>query len=447
MTRNFSSNFPIWRNRGEELQATQYTQGPMRLLKPTLLTVCAAFLLFPLASLSHRRVSLPTDYELELARIQKDIAELKDVGFTPSLDIDKALKFLHRMFYRAQLTGSAADLQATEAAIERALLELGPLAGLYLLKANLDFKLHRLKQTDQGIDALSQFAGDPRIVALKAGIDFQRGRYEAAKMGYVSAVEKNPTWDNLAGLAYWQGKFGNPDLADRLYRQAEEDISVKEMRVYAWLKLQRGLLNLNRGRYEEAMSHYRAAGKAYSGYWLVDEHMAELLGATRKFDAAAALYESVVARAPLPELHQRLGDLYMFMGKAEQARVWHDKALAGYLDSAARGEVNYDHHLAGFYADVRGDGAEAVKWAEKDVALRPHFATQDALAWALYRAGRFEEAHKASREALSSGVKDAHLFFHAAMIHLAAGKTDEGKQLLKKAGEINPGYENFHAHR
>jgi tetratricopeptide (TPR) repeat protein len=419
----------------------------MRLLKTILLTVSAAFLLFPLASLSHRRASLPTDYELDLARVQKDIDELKDGGFTPLVDIDKALKFLQRMYYRAQLTGGAADLQATEAAIDRALRELGPLAGLYLLKANVDFRLHRLKQADQGIAALSQFAGDPRIVALRAGIDFQQGRYEEAKIGYVSAVEKNPNWDNLARLAYWQGKFGNPDLADRLYRQAEEDISVKEMRAYAWLKLQRGLLDLNRGRYDEAMSHYRAAGNAYSGYWLVDEHIAELLGATGKFDAAASLYESVVGRAPLPELHQRLGDLYVFMGKPEQARPWHDKALAGYLDSAAGGEVNYHHHLAGFYADVRGDGAEAVKWAEKDLTLRPYFATQDAFAWALYRAGRFEEAHTASREALSSGVKDAHLFFHAAMIHLAAGKTDEGKRLLKEAGEINPGYENFHAHR
>jgi tetratricopeptide (TPR) repeat protein len=135
------------------------------------------------------------------------------------------------------------------------------------------------------------------------------------------------------------------------------------------------------------------------------------------------------------------------MGKPDQAKRWHDKALAGYLDSAARGEVNYYHHLAGFYADARGDGAEAVRWAEKDLALRPNFATQDALAWALYRAGRFVPALGEMTKALSSGVKDAHLFFHAAMIHLAAGKTDEGKQFLKKAGEINPGYENFHAHR
>ncbi|HEY7316430.1 MAG TPA: hypothetical protein VIE89_02580 [Candidatus Binatia bacterium] len=419
----------------------------MRLLKPLLLVIFTALVLFPLASLSYRQASPPTDYALELVRIQKDIAELEAKAFTPPVDIDQTLKFLHRVYHRAQLTGGAADLQATQAAIDRAFRELGPLAGLYLLKANLDYKLHRLNQANQDLAPLSQFAGDPRIVVLRAGIDFQQGRYEAAKMGYLSAVENSFTWDNLARLAYWQGKFGDPDLADRLYRQAEEEISAKEMRAYAWVKLQRGLLDLNRGRYEEAMAHYRQAGKAYSGYWLVDEYLAELLGATKKYDAAAALYESVVVRAPLPELYQRLGDLYLFMGKPERAKPWHNKALAGYLDSAALGEVNYYHHLAGFYADVRGDGAEAVQWAEKDLALRSNFATQDALAWGLYRAGRFEEAYKISRTALASGVKDAHLLFHASMIHLAAGRTDAGKDLLKKAGEINPGYENFHAHR
>ena len=44
-------------------------------------------------------------------------------------------------------------------------------------------------------------------------------------------------------------------------------------------------------------------------------------------------------------------------------------------------------------------------------------------------------------------MKDAHLFFHAAMIHLAAGRTGEGKEFLKRAAEVNPRYEAFHVHR
>ncbi len=419
----------------------------MRFLKPTLIAVTVIGLSFPLVSMIDRKSGSPTAYETELSRIQKDISDLKDGALSAPLEVAKATRFAYRVYQRAILSGNPADLQAAESAIDRAIGEIGPLADLYLLKANLDFRLHRLEKADRDINALSRFAGNAQIVALKAGIAFQQGGYQEAKKGYQSAIEKNPTWDNLARLAYWESKFGDPDLADGLYRQAEEEISAKEMRSYAWVELERGLLEFNRGRYEKAMAHYRQADKAYSGYWLVEEHIAELLAAQRKFDEAAALYKKVVARAPRPEFQQALGDLFLFMGKEDLAKPWHEQALAAYLESAGRGEVQYYHHLAGFYADVRQDGAEAVKWARKDAELRPNFITQDGLAWALYRNGQFPAALDAMEKTLSSGVKDSHLFFHAAMIHLAAGRTGEGKRLLKTVAEINPGYENFHVHR
>jgi len=419
----------------------------MRLLKPILIIVFAACLLFLLASLSYRKPNPPTDYEIELARIQQDITALKDGVFAVPVNIEKATRFIHRLYHQATLTGSSADVKLTETTIDRAIREIGPLADLYLLKANLNFRLHRLEKAKRDIATLSQFAGNAQVVAMKAGIAFQEGAYEAAKQGYQSAIEKNPTWDNLARLAYWESKFGDPDLADGLYQQAQEEISATEMRSYAWVELQRGLLDVKRGRYENAMAHYREAEKAYSGYWLVDEHIAELLGTQRKFDEAVALYRKIIERAPRPEFQQALGDLFLFMGKADQARPWHERAEAAYLESARRGEVHYYHHLAVFYADVRQDGAEAVKWAYKDVELRPNFVTQEGLAWALYRNGQFAAALDAMEMVLSSGVRDAHIFFHAAMICLAAGRTDDGKRILQAAGEINPGYENFHVHR
>ena len=128
-------------------------------------------------------------------------------------------------------------------------------------------------------------------------------------------------------------------------------------------------------------------------------------------------------------------------------RTLHDAALAGYLASAARREVHYYHHLAGFYADARQDGAEAVKWARKDIELRDNFMTQDALAWALYRDGQFPAALEVIKKTLVSGVKDPHVLFHAAMIHMAAGQIGEGKRLLQTVSQMNPGYENFHVHR
>jgi hypothetical protein len=50
-------------------------------------------------------------------------------------------------------------------------------------------------------------------------------------------------------------------------------------------------------------------------------------------------------------------------------------------------------------------------------------------------------------QALSSGSRDAELFFQAGIIHLAAGRTDEGKQFLREAAEINPHYQDLHVHR
>ena len=155
----------------------------------------------------------------------------------------------------------------------------------------------------------------------------------------------------------------------------------------------------------------------------------------------------MIARAPKPELYQALGDLYAFMGNPDRAKPWHEKALGAYLESARRGEVHYLHHLAGFYADVREDGAEAVKWARKDLDLRRGSAAHDALAWALYRDGRFTEARAEIDEALATGVQDAHFFFHAAMIHAASGRTEEGSRFLKQAAATNPRFDAFHVHR
>jgi tetratricopeptide (TPR) repeat protein len=389
----------------------------------------------------------PTDYEIELERIDRDISELANCALAIPNDPAKASMFAYRLYHRASLTGNLAEFEAVETAIDDTIRQIGPWADLCLLKANVDFKLHRLVGARHDLEMAPALADVPQARALKADLDLQEGRYEDARKGYEGVIKDNRTWDNLARLAYFKAKMGDVEGAEQLYIEAEDEITAKEMRSYAWVELQIGLLDLAHGRYESARAHYERAGKAYSGYWLVDEHIAELLGVLGEFDEAVALYEDVVARVPRPDLQHALGDLYVSMGEFDQARPWHEKALAAYLKSVRRGDVHYLHHLTDFYADVREDGAEAVRWARKDLELRQNFSTQAALGWALYRAGRFAEALAAMHQALSSGSRDAELFFQAGIIHLAAGRTDEGKQFLREAAEINPHYQDLHVHR
>jgi tetratricopeptide (TPR) repeat protein len=389
---------------------------------------------------------ISTGYQQELAKIDYDISNSRVLSGTSPDHPEILFRMAYFYFLKGSLTGIERDMKQAESEFNKAIVNY-PIADLYLLHAAFNLKLHRLAAAKADMEKVSFMSEDPKFQELKADIDVQEGSYRSAETAYRHLIEQKHGWDNLSRLAYLRWKTGDIDEADRLYSEAEEEISAKEMRSYAWVELQRGLMALSRGRNETAWAHYQRADRAYSGYWLVKEYMAEWLGAQRNFNAAIALYRELIACAPRPELYQALGDLYLFMGKPGLAQPWHDKALAVYLDSARRGEVQYYHHLATFYADARPDSAEAVKWAQKDIRLRKNATTHDALAWALYRNDQYATALEEMKKALAGNWQDAHLYFHAAMIHLAAGQIKEGKLYLQKAVEINPHYDSFHVHR
>jgi tetratricopeptide (TPR) repeat protein len=392
------------------------------------------------------KMKTQTDFEIELEQIDKNVAELTKGARDGLTDIQKATRFAYGLYRRASLTGNVADFEATESAINNAIQQVGPWPDLCFLKANLDFKFHRLAKVREDLEMAPSLATCPAGRVLQADLDLQEGKYEEAMAGYGNAILEDRSWDNLARLAYLKGKMGDEGRAEQLYLEAEDEITAKEMRSYAWVELQRGLLDLAHGRYEDTWAHYSQAKEAYTGYWLVEEHIAELFGAIGKFSEAIKLYEKVVVRVEKPELKQAIGELYELMGKPSEAEAWNKEAVFGYLESAQRGHVHYYHHLADFYSDVREEGGEAVKWARKDLYLRPNFATEAALAWALYRDGQIADAFDLINKALTSGARDAQLFYKSGMIYLAAGRSDEGKNLLEQAAQINPHYENFHVH-
>lgn len=389
----------------------------------------------------------PTDFEIELGRIDDEISELRDTAFSPPFDSERATRFAYRLYQRGSLTGDFAELEVAEAAINRAVAHVGNAADLYFLKANLDFKFHRLADVKRNLEMDAGLRDSLQARALRADLDFQEGRYEDARYAYEAVIRDDRTWDNLARLAYFKFKMNDREGAEELYVEAVDELTAKEMRHYSWVELQRGVLDLTSGRYEDAEAHYRRAERAYSGHWQTAEHLAELLAARGELEEAAALYRKVVARVPRPELQQALGELYALMGEHERAEGCYERALTAYLDSARRGGVHYYHHLVDFFADVREDRAEAVRWARKDLELRDNFSTQAALAWALYRDDQSKEARDLVNSALASGASDAHLFHQAGMIHLAAGSVDEGNKYLQAAAEINPHHRNFHVHR
>lgn len=345
------------------------------------------------------------------------------------------------------LTGRPRDHSEADRLLQAALHQYGDNEELQYLEAKwLAYHHQPAAAARYLINQQSRF-DDPGLVGLYVDVALQQGRIQDAETALREILSIRANWALWAQQAFLLDKSGLPERADQAYEAAEDLVSSKSMRDFAWLELQRGYLALKRGKAETAKQHYRQAMRAYSGYWLVIDFWAEWLATQRNFNTALALYRKLAVCTQRPEIYQTLGDLYLFLGYSTIAKAWHDKALNHYLQSVARGETQYYHHLASLYADAYFDGAAAIKWAQRDLSQRSNALTHDALAWALFRDGQFQEAVSQIRKALSFHWEDAHLYAHAGMIFLAAGLSEDAHQYLLKAKRINPHYDAFHVHR
>ena len=101
----------------------------------------------------------PTDYELELKKIDASLAAkpttLRGTGF---------------LYQRAALTADFNDFRAAERAIEQAFAEVGPSEDLLLLRANFNFKLHRLDAAENDL-----LVREPADVGGKVDVPSRRG--------------------------------------------------------------------------------------------------------------------------------------------------------------------------------------------------------------------------------------------------------------------------------
>ena len=380
-----------------------------------------------------------TGFQLDLDRVTRDIAEARVD------DIEQATLQAYRWYHLASLGGRLSDFAAAERVTGETIARFGPREDLCLLKANLDFRFHRLNAVRQD---LKDMAARPHARSLLADLDFQEGRYTKARDEYEALIKLDPVWDDMARLGHWFAKMGDPAAADLWLERAGEELTAKQLRSFAWVELQRGVLDLSRGEYAAASAHYDRADRAYPGYWLVHEHQAELLAAEERYQQSEALYLRLAqAGEPRPELLQTIGELYLMMENPSKAAPFLDQAESLYLQSAHQNEVHYWHHLSDFYSDVRPNPTEAVKWAAKDLELRQNFNTQAAMGLALSLAADHDNAVIWIDRALASNVQDAHIFAQAAKIYTAAGQPAKAREFEEKAKTLNPHPERFHVHR
>jgi tetratricopeptide (TPR) repeat protein len=139
----------------------------------------------------------------------------------------------------------------------------------------------------------------------------------------------------------------------------------------------------------------------------------------------------------LPAYAAALGDVYAKDGQPAEAQKQYD--LVDYISRLTTFNQNvYNRELAVFYADHGIHLNAALALARKEFDVRHDVYTWDALAWALYRNGRLEDAEEAINSALRLGTKDASIFFHAGLIYDGLHEESKAREFLERVAILNP---------
>ena len=352
-----------------------------------------------------------TDHGRDLARVEADLGEAAALEEAAAQGPDAVTRVLQLHVMRASLTGRPAAQADVDRFADRALDLLGPWPDLCLLRADLAVRAHRL------VDARRELARAPGAADCTQGrsvlvdVLVQQGDVDGAEALATDLVAEERTWDHLARLAHLALVRGDVGRADRLYVEAEDEITAKSMRSFAWVEAERGRLRILTGDPAGAHRHYVRAAKAYTGHWTVAQRMGELDAAVGRTPDAIRRLETVLTRTGRPEISQTLASLYARVGDHVRARKHRRRALATFVTSAFRGEVLYLHHLAEL-----ADPTAAVGWARRDLQLRPNHLTRSTLAVALLRDGSTEEAEAEMAAALATGLRDPRLLARAAAV-------------------------------
>jgi tetratricopeptide (TPR) repeat protein len=292
-------------------------------------------------------------------------------------------------------------------------------------------------------EALAIAPDNASTTAVRADALTELGRYDDALDAAEAADGLRPSLSTFARLSYAYELRGDLPRATQLMTRAADAATTREDTAFARALL--GDLARRQGKRSMAAQQYSIALKASPAHLPALAGQAKLLAAGGKPDQAITAYESIVARAPLPEHLVALGELYAANGRAADARAQYDIVRATTALAQANG-VTTDLEAALFEAD-HGDSAAAVRMARAEWARRQSIHVADALAWALHAAGRDKEALGFARRATALGTKDAHLLYHRGAIEAAVGLRADAVKHLRAALAADPYFSPFSAPR
>ncbi|QJR10165.1 Beta-barrel assembly-enhancing protease [Usitatibacter rugosus] len=377
-------------------------------------------------------------YASELANLDAAIADGVALAAKRPDDTLVPLEVVTLYLERARLTGNYEDYRRAELLLDAQPGARVPTASFCLARARLHFTLHRLKQTAAALDTCPAGTSAPDMAALRADIAMYSGRYRDAEETYRALVNQLGGSQHFTRLALLRKSLGAPGEAAALLEAAESRYYGVSATQKAWYKLQRGLVALERGRYDEALALYRRAEEALPGWWLVEEHIAEVTHFRGDNNAAATLYRSIVERTRAPEFMDALAAIEHAQGQEEkarelsaQARALYERRLSEFPEAAAGHAL--DHFLV-----HPVDAPRAITLAESNFRVRPYGESAVGLAKAWILSGQPKRAVPILATQVANGWDTAEARWVLAEAMDRSGQRSDAERERARALSKNP---------
>lgn len=332
---------------------------------------------------------------------------------------------------RARLTHDWKDWDEAQRHIDDAFKVAKKGSGPFITRANLNFSLHHFPEVEADLESASkkllmQNAEQATVASRRAELALQRGDLERAEelMAKAYALHKDPAIRVQQGIFAF--KMGELDEARQLIDEAIAGIDDKDTMTLGWATLQRGILELDSGHVQDANALFSKANTLFSGWYLIEEHLAETIALRGEHVEARAMYESIVARVPTGEFMEALADTCEALGDDACATAQRAQAKKTYLaDMASHPQAAYGHGMDFFLQGE--DGPKMIEIAQANYDLRPGYDAGTRLAQAHIRLGQFNKAQPLLDSALKAGWSTADLHATAATLYALQGDDAEAK--------------------
>jgi tetratricopeptide (TPR) repeat protein len=203
---------------------------------------------------------------------------------------------------------------------------------------------------------------------------------------------------------------------DIMKRAIDSGSSSPENVAWCWVEL--GAYYLKSNRLGEAEHSYTNALRTFPHYHPALAGLGKVYAAQGKTGPAIESFTQAQAIVPLPDYASALYDLYSKQGnKAEADR---QMAMIDTIDHLAKANgEKVNRNLALIYADHDHRVDRALELAQAELDSRQDIYTYDALAWALFKNGKYPEAKAAIEQAIRFHTPEPAFQYHAEKIREA----------------------------